>query len=75
MTTGTAQEFRFRDIFLVAYGPSIVSAIGHGAIMPVLALRARDLGADVSVAAAIVALVGVGQLVASLPARAFWEIP
>ena len=25
MTSGTAQEFRFRDIWLVAYGPSIVS--------------------------------------------------
>ncbi len=62
--------FRFRDIWLVAYGPSIVSAVGHGAIMPVLALRARDLGADVSTAAAIVALTGVGMLLASLPAGA-----
>ncbi len=70
MTSGTAQEFRFRDIWLVAYGPSIVSAIGHGAIMPVLALRARDLGADVSTAAFIVALTGVGMLLASLPAGA-----
>ncbi|GAA1914446.1 MFS transporter [Nocardioides hwasunensis] len=70
MTSGTTQEFRFRDIALVAYGPSVVSAIGHGAIMPVLALRARDLGADISVAAAIVALVGVGQLLASLPSGA-----
>jgi MFS family permease len=64
VTSGTAQEFRFRDIWLVAYGPSIVSAIGHGAIMPVLVLRARDLGA------AIVALTGVGMLLASLPAGA-----
>lgn len=70
MTSGATQEFRFRDIWLVAYGPSIVSAIGHGAIMPVLALRARDLGADVSTAAAIVALTGVGMLLASLPAGA-----
>ncbi len=70
MTSGADQEFRFRDIWLVAYGPSIVSAIGHGAIMPVLALRARDLGADVSTAAFIVALTGVGMLLASLPAGA-----
>ncbi|WP_242497964.1 MFS transporter [Nocardioides glacieisoli] len=69
MSSG-AQDFRFRDIWLVAYGPSIVSAIGHGAMMPVLALRARDLGADVSTAAAIVALTGVGMLLASLPAGA-----
>ncbi|RYB92764.1 MFS transporter [Nocardioides glacieisoli] len=39
-------------------------------MMPVLALRARDLGADVSTAAAIVALTGVGMLLASLPAGA-----
>ena len=70
MTSGTTQDFRFRDILLVAYGPSVVSAIGHGAMLPVLALRARDLGADVSLAAAIVALLGVGQLLASLPAGA-----
>ncbi|KRE93889.1 MFS transporter [Nocardioides sp. Soil774] len=71
MTTGASQtDFRFRDIALVAYGPSVVSAVGHGAIMPVLALRARDLGADVSTAAVIVALTGVGMLLASLPAGA-----
>jgi len=70
VTSGTTQDFRFRDIWLVAYGPSIVSAVGHGAMLPVLALRARDLGADVSVAAAIVALLGIGQLVASLPSGA-----
>jgi MFS family permease len=69
-TGASEQEFRFRDIWLVAYGPSIVSAIGHGAIMPVLALRARDLGADVSTAAFVVALTGVGMLLASLPAGA-----
>lgn len=70
MTSGTTRDFRFRDIALVAYGPSVVSAIGHGAVMPVLALRARDLGADVGTAAAIVALTGVGMLLASLPSGA-----
>ena len=70
MSTSGDDGFRFRDIWLVAYGPSIVSAVGHGAIMPVLALRARDLGADVSTAAAVVALTSVGMLLASLPAGA-----
>ncbi|MCF6376095.1 MFS transporter [Nocardioides KLBMP 9356] len=69
MSSGT-QDFRFRDIWLVTYGPSIVSAVGHGAMMPVLALRARELGADVSTAAAIVALTSVGMLLTSLPAGA-----
>ncbi len=62
--------FRFRDIALAAYGPSAASAIGHGAMMPVLAIRARDLGADISLAAVVVALMGIGQLVTSLPAGA-----
>lgn len=62
--------FRFRDIALAAYGPSLVNAIGHGAVMPVLALRARELGADVSIAALVVALLGLGSLLASLPAGA-----
>lgn len=70
MSTSGDVAFRFRDIALVAYGPSIVSAIGHGAMMPVLAIRARDLGADVSTAAVVVALLSVGMLLASLPAGA-----
>jgi MFS family permease len=63
-------DFRFRDIALATYGPSVVNAVGHGAVMPILALRARELGADVSTAALVVALMGVGSLVASLPAGA-----
>lgn len=67
----TAQgEFRFRDIALVAYGPTLVNSIGHGAIAPVIALHARDLGADVPTAALVVALLGLGMLLGSLPAGA-----
>ncbi len=69
-TEREAASFRFRDIALSAYGPSIVNAIGHGAVMPILALRARELGADVSTAALVVALLGIGSLLASLPAGA-----
>ncbi|HEX8779807.1 MAG TPA: MFS transporter [Nocardioides sp.] len=67
---GTGETFRLRDIALAAYAPSVVSSIGHGAIMPVLALRARELGADVATSAAVVAVLGVGMLLASLPAGA-----
>lgn len=65
-----SREFRFRDIALPAYGPTLVNALGHGAMMPVLALRARELGASVAVAALIVALISVGMLAGSLPAAA-----
>ncbi len=64
------EQFRLRDIAVAAYGPSVVTSVGHGAVMPVLALRARDLGADVGTAALVVGLLGVGMLIASLPAGA-----
>jgi MFS family permease len=69
-TEWTGGDFRLRSLAVVAYGPTLVNAIGHGAVMPVLALRARELGADVSTAALVVAALGVGTLVASLPAGA-----
>lgn len=68
--SASASPFRLRDVALVGYGPTIVNATGHGAVLPVLALRARDLGADVSTAALVVALLGIGQLIGSLPAGA-----
>lgn len=66
----TKDDFRFRDIAVTAYGPTIVNSIGQGAVLPVLALHARDLGADVSTAAFVVALLGVGSLLTALPAGA-----
>ena len=66
----TEPAFRLRDIALSAYGPSLISSVGAGAIIPVLALRARELGADVGTAAFVVALLSIGSLVASLPAGA-----
>jgi MFS family permease len=70
VTPPAETEFRLRDIWWVAYGPSIVTSIGHGAVLPMLALRARDLGADVATAAIVVAVMGLGMLAASLPAGA-----
>lgn len=67
---GPTPRFRLRSVALTVYGPTVVAALGHGAVLPVLALRARELGADVGTAALVVALLGVGQLIASLPAGA-----
>jgi MFS family permease len=64
------QPFHLRSVALVAFGPSVVNSTGHGAVMPILALRARELGADVSTAALVVGLLGVGMLITSLPAGA-----
>lgn len=66
----TVPSFRFRDIAFVAYAPSVVSSIGHGAVLPVLAIHAANLGASTALAAFVVALMGIGQLVNSLPSGA-----
>ena len=50
MRTPGTSSFRLRDIALAAYAPSAVSSVGFGAVIPVLALRARDLGAGVDLA-------------------------
>jgi MFS family permease len=63
-------DFRLRDIAVAAYAPTVVSSIGYGAVTPMIALRARDLGASVGMAAFIVALFGLGMMVTSLPAGA-----
>ena len=63
-------DFRLRDIAVTAYAPSILSSLGYGASLPMIALQARDLGAEVGTAALVVALFGLGQLVTSLPAGA-----
>ena len=69
-TEATGTGFRLRDVALPAYGPTVVNSIGQGAVLPVLAIRAVDLGADASTAALVVAVLGVGTLLASLPSGA-----
>ena len=61
---------RLRRVAVSVYGPTILVAVGQGAILPLVALSARALGASVGTAALIVALIGVGQLIADLPAGA-----
>jgi MFS family permease len=61
---------RLRRIAVSVYGPTILVAVGQGAILPMVALSARALGASVGTAALIVALIGLGQLIGDLPAGA-----
>lgn len=61
-------SFRLRGIALPAFGPTALAGVAQGAVLPVLALRARGLGASVGFAALVVGLLGIGQLVAALPA-------
>lgn len=60
--------YRLREIAIPAFGPSLLYGIADGAVLPVLAFTARDLGASLAVAGFVVALMGVGSLVSNLPA-------
>lgn len=62
--------FGWRGIVVPAYGPTFLSAGAAGAVLPIAALRADELGASLGMAAFVVALTGVGQLVGVLPAGA-----
>ncbi len=53
---------------MAAYGPSLLYGIATGAILPVIALSARDLGGSVAIAALIITLTGVGSLATNIPA-------
>ncbi|MFT0532754.1 MFS transporter [Castellaniella hirudinis] len=68
--SSSPDHFSLRAIALPAFGPSLLFGFGEGAIFPILALSARDLGASSAAAGFIVALVGVGSLLANLPAAA-----
>jgi len=60
--------FSLRRIALYAFGPSVLFGLGLGAILPVIPLTARALGASVPMTALLVALIGVGSLVSNIPA-------
>ncbi|MHA7279356.1 MFS transporter [Arthrobacter sp. MDT2-2] len=62
------ETFDLRSIALGAYGPSLLYGVATGAILPVVALTARDLGADIATAALVITLSGVGSLAANVPA-------
>lgn len=62
------QPFSLRGMAVAAFGPTLLYGIGTGAILPVVALTARDLGASVAVAALVVTLIGLGSWFFNLPA-------
>lgn len=68
LMTPPGQPFNLRSIAVPAFGPALLFCIGEWAVLPVIALTARDLGASVSVAALIVTLIGLGSWFFNLPA-------
>jgi len=60
--------FSLRRIAVTAFGPTLLFGLGEGAMLPVVVLSARELGASVPTAALIVTLIGVGSLLSNIPA-------
>lgn len=61
-------DFSLRRIAVPAFGPSLFFGVGEGAILPIIPLMARELGASVPMAALIVGLIGIGSLCNNIPA-------
>lgn len=62
------ESFSLRRIAVPAFGPSVLWAVGSGAVTPVVALSARDLGASVSLAAIFAGLGAAAEFVTIVPA-------
>ncbi|CAM3138381.1 MFS transporter [Stackebrandtia soli] len=68
--SGTTTITSLRSVTPTIFVPAILFGIGQGAIAPIVALSALDMGASIGVASLVVALVGIGQLIGDLPAGA-----
>ncbi len=64
-------DFSWRVLLITAYLPTLLVSIGFGAVVPLIAVSAIDLGASPGMAAFVVGGVyGLGGLLADLPAGA-----
>lgn len=52
----------------MVYGPTVLFALGEGAVIPLIPVIAAELGADVATAALVASALVVGQLCGNLPA-------
>ena len=59
--------FRWRSIALTVILPTLLFAIGEGAIIPIIPLVADDLGATLALAGLVAAVLTVGELVGNIP--------
>ena len=67
MSGGTVERYSLRPILVPAFGPALMFGVAEGAVLPIVALTARDLGASIAGASVVVALIGVGSLVSNIP--------
>jgi MFS family permease len=62
------QGLTLRQLGPAIFLPSGIYSIGTGAVAPVIALSATELGASFAVAAVVAGMIGVGQILGSVPA-------
>ncbi|MBX6750838.1 MAG: MFS transporter, partial [Micromonosporaceae bacterium] len=70
MSVDGESRFTIRSLAPSVFIPTIVYEIGNGAVVPVLALTALELGASPAVAGVVVAVLGLGQLLGTVPSAA-----
>lgn len=61
------EPFAIRSLFFSVYLPTFLFSVGQGAVLPVVPLLARELGASIAAAGFVVAMRGVGTLCFDLP--------
>lgn len=72
-STPPSTEPTLRSLLITVYLPTLLFAMGQGAVIPVVALTATDLGASVALAGVAVAVRGVGTMVFDIPAGSLIE--
>lgn len=73
LTPPVGTEPSLRALGVTVYLPALLFAVGQGAVIPIVALVARDVGASIPVAGAIVAARGIGTMAFDVPAGALVE--
>lgn len=64
---GPSGQLTLRSVAPSAFLPALVYEIGNGAVLPVVALTALDLGASVGTAGYLLTLLGIGQVLGNIP--------
>jgi MFS family permease len=64
------ERVTLRSLAPSVFIPTMVYDVGNGAVAPILALTALQLGASAAVAGVVLALLGLGQLVGNVPSAA-----
>ena len=65
--TSAASSFRLGSVALPVYLPSLLFAIGEGAVLPIIPLDAARLGGSLALAGFVAALITVGTLIGDIP--------